>query len=349
MKKCILILVLSLVKCLLYSCHQETQQDIKTSCEYAKYFDIIDLEASKAIVIISPYNNSRDTLYINNPLGNIVCMSSSQVAGLAEIGADSVITAVSGLRYITNPNLQDRKVADIGYEAALDYETILSLKPDLLLTYTVSGAEPSYISRLRSLGVRVLVLHDHLENHPLARAEYIRLYGALTGLEYRSDSLFASICNKYESLVVDNEKVDRVKVLMNVPYGDAWYIPGGDSYMAKLIHDAGGEVLGSEEGTASSRIIRMEEAYGLSQEADMWLNPGVCRTREEVIAFHHTFRHFGPIVNGLPIYNNTLRITPEGGNDFWESGSIRPDLVLEDLVNIFSGQNIVLKYHFKVE
>ena len=81
----------------------------------------------------------------------------------------------------------------------------------------------------------------------------------------------------------------------------------------------------------------------------MWLNPGVCRTREEVTAFHHTFRHFGPIVNGLPIYNNTLRITPEGGNDFWESGSIRPDLVLEDLVNIFSGQNIVLKYHFKVE
>ena len=50
-------------------------------------------------------------------------MSSSQVAGLAEIGADSVITAVSGLRYITNQALHRRKVADIGYEAALDYVT----------------------------------------------------------------------------------------------------------------------------------------------------------------------------------------------------------------------------------
>ncbi len=26
-----------------------------------------------------------------------------------------------------------------------------------------------------------------------------------------------------------------------------------------------------------------------------------------------------------------------GGNDFWESGAVRPDLVLEDLVRIFNG------------
>ena len=280
----------------------------------------------------------------------MICMSSSQVAGLAEIGADSVITAVSGLRYITNQALHERNVADIGYEAALDYEKILSLRPDLLLTYTVSGAEPPYISRLRSLGIRVLVLHDHLENHPLARAEYIRLYGALTGKQEYADSVFASICNRYDSLAAAAE-TSKVKVLMNIPYGDAWYIPGGNSYMAKLIQDAGGEILGAEEGTAASRVIRMEEAYALSQKADIWLNPGHCRTRDELTAFHHAFRHFGPIVNGLPIYNNTLRMTPEGGNDFWESGSVRPDLILEDLVSIFSqsDRGNPLKYHFNVE
>ena len=119
--------------------------------------------------------------------------------------------------------------------------------------------------------------------------------------------------------------------------------------MARLIKDAGGVVAGSRSGTPSSRVVGMEEAYALSQEADIWLNPGPCRTREELISFHHSFRHFGPLVKGLPIYNNTLRITPEGGNDFWESGSVRPDLILKDLAAIFSAADSDLEYHFELE
>lgn len=336
-----------------FSACSEPATKIATSCKYANYFDIVidsDSTDAKALIVISPYNGSRDTLVLNKPLTNIICMSTSQVAGLAEIGADSVITAVSGLRYITNPNLHNRKVYDIGYEASLDYEQVLKLNPDVLLTYTVSGAEPPYITKLRSLGVRVLVLHDHFESHPLARAEYIRLYGVLTGRQEVADSLFDDISSKYESLAVRADvNSSKFKALLNVPYGDAWYIPGGDSYMSRLINDAGGEVLGAQEGATVSRVITLEEAYNLSQKADIWLNPGACSTIAELESFHHTFRMFGPVQKGLPIYNNTLRTTPEGGNDFWESGSVRPDLVLEDLISIFSDQETSLKYHFQLK
>ena len=353
MKTMVQILAVLILFMMHVSCTTVGVSDDGSSCSYARYFDIIEAGESgaKAVVVISPYNRSRDTLVIDRAFDNIVCMSSSQVAGLAEIDADSAISAVSGLRYITNPDLHERNVPDIGYEASLDYEKVLELKPDVILAYTVSGAEPPYLSRLRALGLRVLVLHDHLENHPLARAEYIRMYGALTGYQPQADSSFAAICARYDSLASAADSQKKLKVLMNVPYGDAWYIPGGDSYMAKLIQDAGGVVLGSQEGSAASRVVRMEEAYALSQDADIWLNPGGCRTRDELVAFHHTFRYFGPIVKRLPIYNNTLRITPEGGNDFWESGSVRPDLILEDLVSLLnvSSQQGGLKYHFKVE
>lgn len=337
------------------SCSMENQSGIETSCSYARYFDIIKSEgtdSTAAVVVISPYDRTRDTLVVERPLNNIICMSSSQVAGLAEIGADSVITALSGLRYITNSKLLSRNIPDIGYEASLDYEKILELAPDILLTYTVSGAKPPYISRLQSLGVRVLVLHDHLEEHPLARAEYIRLYGALTGRQAEADSIYANICSRYDSLAESvSDSHEKVKVLMNVPYGDAWYIPGGYSYMARLVDDAGGAILGSEPGTAVSRTVSMEEAYKMSKSADIWLNPGPCRTIEELKSFHHSFRMFGPVEKGLPIYNNTLRITPEGGNDFWESGSVRPDLILEDLISIFSESEVSdgLEYHFQVK
>lgn len=277
-------------------------------------------------------------------------MSSSNVAALTAIGAGDAVSAVSGLRYISDKGLHDRGVPDVGYENSLDYETILSLDPDVLVAYTVSGAEPQYLSKLRSLGVRVLVLHDHLEQHPLARAEYVRLFGALTGRLAAADSLFAAVRNRYEALAASVDVRDPVKVLMNIPYGDAWYIPGADSYMSCLIRDAGGEVLGAEPGTSQSKVISIEQAYALSQEADMWLNPGHCRSLGELLSSHHFFDRFGPVAQGFPVYNNTLKTTAGGGNDFWETGAVRPDLILEDLVSIFSvTPSDSLNYFFRLD
>lgn len=348
--------------CILAAGCTGTRTPARSGCGCAAYFDVcrVGEDSLTAVVAISPHDGKSDTLVLTRPLENVICMSSSQVAGLAAIGADSVISAISGVRYVSNPSVRLR-AHDIGYDSSLDYERILTLNPDIVLAYTISGAEPQYIPRLRSLGVRVLILHDHLENHPLARAEYIRLYGALTGREETADSLFREIASRYDSLAsASSEDSRRVKVLVNVPYGDAWYIPGSDSYMARLVMDAGGKLLGAVPGAVSS-TVSLERAYELSQEADIWLNPGPFRTRKELEASHHAFRMFGPLKEGKPIYNNTLRTTPEGGNDFWESGSVRPDLILEDLIAIFSsassttsadrqaGHADSLKYHFEVK
>ena len=315
------------------------------SCEYASYFDIL---ADSAVVAISPFDGRSDTVLVRQPLRRIICMSSTNVACLSAIGADSVVAAVSGAGYLAK--LPYEGVPDIGYEAALDYEKILEIKPDLLVTYVVSGAEPQYITKLRSLGVPVLVLHDHLENHPLARAEYVRLFGALTGRQEQADSVFSYVRDRYETLAESVEATDRVKVLLNIPYADAWYIPGAENYMSQLVRDAAGEVLGAQAGASKSRVVSLEDAYGISQKADIWLNPGYCRTRSQLASVHQLFPSFGPLANDLPIYNNTLRTTPEGGNDFWESGAVRPDLILEDLIQVFhydGGGN--LNYYFRLE
>lgn len=303
-----------------------------TSCSHARYFDL----AGNDVIVISPFDGSRDTVAVNRPMERIICMSTSHVACLCAIGADSTIAAVSGIRYISNPSVRSMGLPDIGYEPSLDYERILSLNPDMLLTYTVSGAVPQYVMKLRALGIPVLILHDHLEDHPLARAEYVRLFGALTGHLHEADSLFDSVRDGYISLVASSVQ-EPVKVLLNAPYADVWYIPGTENYMSRLIEDAGGEVLGAAVGESRSHTISLETAYALSQEADFWIAPGHCRTIDELSGLHQLFPSFGPIAKGLPIYNNTLRTTPEGGNDFWESGAVRPDLILEDLIRIFDG------------
>lgn len=303
---------------------------------FAAYFSVHEDDTLKSIVTLSPYGDRTDTLAVDGPFDRIVCLSSSHVAALSIIGASGAVCGVSGLKFITDTSIRNRRVPDVGPDTALDYETILSLKPDLLVTYAVAGTVPPYIDKLRGLGVRTLVLHDHLENHPLARAEYIRLFGALTGRQEYADSVFSSIRDRYLMLAAAARGGRAVKVLVNFPYGDAWYVPGGESYMSKLVADAGGEVLGAEPGKTSSSVISLEEAYMYSLEADMWLNPGPCRTRSEIMAFHPMLQRFGPIAADLPIYNNIRCVNAGGGNDFWERGAVRPDLVLEDLVSIFA-------------
>ena len=335
MKKYLLISILTLAACL--SCaQQEGAVDVVSSQEYADFFDVINKDSLTGVVVIQPDRKSADTLWLKSHIGRLICMSSSHVAALSAIGADSVIVAVSGLRYISDPDIVRNGVADIGYEVALDHEAILALEPDLLVTYAVSGAEPAYVAKLRSVGVKTLVLHDHLEQHPLARAEYVRLFGALTGRMQVADSFYHDVRDRYLELSANVDRTTKVKVLINVPYGDAWYIPGQNGYMSQLVRDAGGEILGAVPGESASSVVSLEQAYEYSLAVDLWLNPGPCRNREELAAAHHMFPRFGPMAKGLPIYNNIRCVNEGGGNDFWESGAVRPDLILEDLISVMN-------------
>jgi iron complex transport system substrate-binding protein len=341
-KLSVLVLIVAAV-----SCGRRQDGGVALSNRYARYFSVED----SVVVSVSPYDGTADTLIVSVPLGNVVCMSTSYVACLQEIGADSIVTGVSGLRFVSDPLVSGRAV-EVGYEAAPDYERIVGLKPDVVFAYSVSASLPQYVTRLRSLGIRVFMLYEHLENHPLARAEYVRLLGAVTGRRALADSVFDGIAARYLELaskVADAVAVPR-KVLINMPYGDQWYIPGGDSYMSRLVIDAGGEILGAEVGETRSSIISVEKAFALSGEADVWLHPGNCVTREQIRSAHPLFADF-PVMR-RDIYNNTLRSTPGGGNDFWESGAVRPDLVLGDLVallhpDVSSGE--ALHYYIEVE
>jgi iron complex transport system substrate-binding protein len=102
--------------------------------------------------------------------------------------------------------------------------------------------------------------------------------------------------------------------------------------MSELIRDAGGVILGSKEGRSESSLMSVEQAFALSCEADCWLNVGWADNLSQLRDLNPLFGDF-PVI-GRKVYNNTLRRTPEGGNDFWESGSSRPDLILEDLIRI---------------
>ncbi len=333
------LLLFLLLPCL--CCCRSRVVEAGSQMEYARWFGLTE---EGRVVVYSPRGAAPDTL--PGPVQRLVCMSSSYVGFLEAIGADDAVVAVSGRDYLGNEAVRTHAL-EAGYDAALDYEAILQARPDLFLTYAVGAVEPPCLAKLRDLGIRCVVLSEHLEQHPLARAEYVKLFGALTGRSQAADSVFSAVRDRYLSLVQDPPL--RKKVLVNIPYADIWYIPGEDNYMARLIWDAGGALLGSEPGRQESGTIGLEQAYALAREADVWLNPGWCRTRAQLRSVHPLFSRF-PVLE-KEVWNNTLQTTPGGGNRFWETGPVRADLVLEDLARIFSGQaaQAPMHYHFALE
>lgn len=322
----------------LSSCRGRQQVEVPGTsgyAEYAQYFDLLPEGEGWAVVSLSPYDGTTDTLHVTEPLQKIVCMSTSHVGFLDAIGAADAVAAVSGCDFVSSPRVRERiaegLVAEAGYDAAPAYETLYQLQPDVVLSYSLGGTSPMD-THLTELGIRVFTLYEHLESHPLARAEYVRLFGALTGRMAVADSLFAVIGDDYWAMAVETD--DPQKVLVNLPYAGVWYIPGAESYMARLIRDAGGEVLGAEPGTSQSGMISLEEAYKFACEADWWLNAGNVRTMEELRSENAAFASFPVAVPGR-VYTNNRRA--ESGNDFWESGAVRPDLILKDLRTIFAG------------
>ncbi len=267
----------------------------------------------------------------------IATTSSTHVAMLDALGASDRIVAVSGINFINNPAIQQRReeIADIGYEGNFDYEALLSSDPDIVLLYGVNGAN-SMESKLRELDIPYIYVGDYLEESPLGKAEWIVPIAEIIGDRQKGEETFAAIADRYNALKqqVADSVLDAPSVMLNVPYGDSWFMPSADSYMARLITDAGADYVYKKQTGNTSLPIDLEEAYTLASEADFWLNVDQMTSLSTLAAKCPKFTDTRVFRNGA-VYNNTLRTNPSGGNDFFESGIVNPDLILRDLITIF--------------
>ncbi len=266
----------------------------------------------------------------------IVTTSSTHIAMLDALGASDRIVGVSGINYITNPDIQRRRdqIADIGYEGNFDYEALLVADPDIVLLYGVNGAN-SMEGKLRELKIPYIYIGDYLEESPLGKAEWIVPIAEIIGERKKGEETYVAIAERYNALkkeVADNI-VDKPSVMLNVPYGDSWFMPSADSYMARLITDAGGDYIYKKKTGNTSLPIDLEEAYTLASQADFWLNVDQMTTLSTLAAKCPKFTDTRVFRNGY-VYNNTLRANSAGGNDFFESGITNPDIILRDIIGI---------------
>ncbi len=267
----------------------------------------------------------------------IVAMSSTHIAMLDAVGEAGRVVGVSGIDYISNPVISANRdsIGDVGYEGNINYELLISLDPDLVLLYGVNGAS-SMEGKLNELGIPFMYVGDYLEESPLGKAEWMVALSEVVGKRTEGEQVFGGIPVRYNDLKkrVADTVLDAPSVILNTPYGDSWFMPSTESYVARLVKDAGGDYIYKKNTGNASLPIDLEEAYKLTSEADMWLNVGMANSLDELRTSCPKFSDTRCFRNGS-VWNNNLKTNAAGGNDYYESAVVNPDILLRDLVKIF--------------
>jgi iron complex transport system substrate-binding protein len=273
------------------------------------------------------------------PLKKIICMSTTHIAMISALGEENSVSGVSGTGFIysesLNMNIENGLVADVGYEANLNKELILKISPDLIMMYGIGSESAGYLAKIKELGIKVIFNADYLEADPLSKSEWIKLFGALYCKEEKADSIFVSERETYDSirLFINRNITDRPRVLLGLPFKDTWYISPGNSFVCKLIYDAGGEYLWQNTKSSVSMPYGIENVFLRALAADFWLNIGSINNKDDISAVDLRLSDL-PCFKKGNLYNNNKRISQSGGNDYWESGCIYPHLILEDIASI---------------
>lgn len=284
----------------------------------------------------------------------IVCMSSTHVAMLSSLGEEKRVIGVSGKDYISNEYIIQNKdsIGDVGYDGNLNYERLVSLNPDIVFIYGVNAAS-SMETKLEELNIPYTYIGEYLEDSPLGKAEWMVAIAEILDTSAEGKVVFNAIPQRYNQLKsLVKHITHRPTVMLNTPYGDNWFMPSEQSYQIQLIKDAGADFIYKKNTGNASAPIDMEEAYLLASQADFWLNLGSTNTIEDLTRQLPKFSDISSLKEGR-VYNNTKRTGATGGNDYWESGVVNPDIILRDLILIFHPnaiqENTELYYYQKVD
>ncbi|WP_114749388.1 ABC transporter substrate-binding protein [Pleomorphovibrio marinus] len=356
--------VISLPFFLLFSCQEEKKLSesgawIATKVEFADGFTIKKkgnltlIEVHRAFakehapftyLVLEGHTEVPDALevdaIIHFPIKKIVLTSTSQVPHLDMLGVPELLAGFPNLDLVSTASIRERieegKIQELGKGPLPNAELLLDLEPDWVMVSSL-GDDPKLVELCQRAGVPAVLNGEYLERHPLGRAEWIKLTGALTGQEAKADSVFNTIKEEYQRAlraVAEEKQLQRPSVLSGVMYQDIWYAPGGDSWAADLLEKAGGDYLFKDQKRKGSTELSYEFVLDRALEADFWIGAADHVSLEEMEKSNHRYAAFKAFKK-RKVYTYTAKKGETGGLMYFEEGYMRPDLVLKDLIKIF--------------
>ena len=283
---------------------------------------------------ISLSSPSTETI-VRTPLKRSVIFTTVHCAMLMSLGCEQSIAGVADLKYIKIPWIQEQvkaeRITDVGDGMSPVVEKIIDQRPDALFLspFENSGG----YGRLEEIGIPIIECAEYMEPSPLARAEWLRLYGILFGCEQRADSLFAVVDSSYNALktMANSQISQQPTVLVDKVTGSVWYVPGGHSTIGQMIRDAGGHYPWADDDHSGSVSLPFEAVLEKAGEADVWLfrySSDHDITYQELLGEHHGYNQFRAF-RRQQVYGCDVE-----RSQFYEESPFRPDWLLNDFIRI---------------
>jgi iron complex transport system substrate-binding protein len=321
---------------------------------YAKGFTIEKTHNGYIVKILNPYSKDnpvfeqytliKDEKYRKNRLDikipiKRMALLSSPFVGMAEaLECIDNISAIDNPTYIYNRSVYNKSksgtIKTVGESHDIRVETLLTSGSEVVFMPGWRDSK-SQNRKITGASLPVIYMFSYLEQHPLGRAEWIKLMALFTGKIEQANRYFESTVTQYNTLAKLVSTIEKPREVMSGGiYRGLWYAPGNKSYMAVLLNDAGGRyIFDNVEGTGSVSLKR-EAVLLASSKADVWLTNAMGEIFPSGLQREKIFNSRTRPWRMNKIYSNIKAVSDNGANAYWENGPVNPHHILADYIKI---------------
>lgn len=278
---------------------------------------------------------------IQVPVEKVVVTSTTHIPSLEILEAENTLVGFPGLEYISSEKtrrlISEGKIRELGKNEALNTESLLDLRPDVVIGFSIDGSNKS-LNTLQKSGIPVVFNADWTESSPLGKVEWIKFFGAFLGKTEAANIFFDRVEQDYlEAKALAQKAEERLTVMAGAMYKDQWYLPAGNSWQANFIEDANAEYLFSNTDGTGSLSLSLEAVLAEAAHAQFWVGPAQFTAYKELQEASPHYKEFKAFQE-QNIFTFASEKGETGGVVFYELAPNRPDLVLKDLISIFHPQ-----------
>jgi ABC-type Fe3+-hydroxamate transport system substrate-binding protein len=352
---------------LLISCQYTTPPQVESPQARPipnKYAELFELSLTKNDTFLTVYNPEKKAIglyswgksmqtskHLKINRGNTyVALSAVFARMISELQLGIFTQGVDNANYIPQDVVLSENCTSLQTSGILNKEALLKLKPQITFTYLLDGRGDKEWQRLSNNEHTVVFIQNHLESHPLARAEWIRAMGWILGKPHFADSLFNTIETGYLALKKQGKTHPNAQtVMLNLPFEGIWHIPNKSAYFTQLLLDANFKpswlTEGSFNGTGASSLP-LENAINMIQESAVWLNLGAITRRNEITQYDTRLKRFLS-QKDLRFFQNDKQLESKGANSYWDLGAVHPEMLLHDLIQIQQNASTEALYFYR--
>ena len=354
-----LFLILGTISCKETSEGKKTisKEGVETPIENAKGFTITKYDGYSLIEVKTPWPDAEEPFryilkkkgstlpedlkydqIVEIPVEKTVVTSTTHIPAIEALNKENTITGFPGLNYISSDKtrklIDKGEISELGQNENINTEVLIELAPDVVVGFAINASNKSF-ETIQKTGIPVIYNGDWTEQTPLGKAEWIKFFGALYGMEKEAAEIFDKIKSEYTSAKELAKTADNSpKVISGAMFNDNWYMPYGNSWQAQFLKDANADYLYDDTKGDGSLSLAFETVLEKAEDAEYWVSSGQFTSYDQLFNESEHYKRF-KAVQDKNVYSVSLSQGETGGILFYELGPQRPDLILKDLISIF--------------